>query len=51
MLVGKAKFLNYSDAYKLVHQRFNNEHIDETYDQLPIAVEYVHHLMGEYTKG
>ncbi|MCK4089660.1 phage antirepressor protein [Acinetobacter radioresistens] len=49
MLVGKAKFLNYSDAYKLVHHRFNVEHIDEIpYDQLPLAVEYVHHLMGEY---
>lgn len=49
MLVGKAKFLNYSDAYKLVHHRFNVEHIDEIpHDQLPLAVEYVHHLMGEY---
>ncbi|WP_416202111.1 phage antirepressor N-terminal domain-containing protein [Acinetobacter sp. 869535] len=49
MLVGKAKFLNYSDAYKLVHHRFNVEHIDEIpQDQLYLAVEYVHHLMGEY---
>jgi hypothetical protein len=49
MLVGKAKFLNYSDAYKLVHHRFNVDSIDEiTHEQLPLAVEYVHHLMGEY---
>lgn len=50
MLVGKAKFLNYSDAYKLVHHRFNVEHIEDIpQEQIPAAVEYVHHLMGEYT--
>ena len=49
MLVGKAKFLNYSDAYKLVHHRFNVEHIEDIpHDQIPEAVECVHHLMGEY---
>lgn len=49
MLVGKAKFLNYSDAYKLVHHRFDVEHIEDIpQDQIPVAVEYVHHLMGEY---
>ena len=29
LLVAKTKHLNYSDAYKLVHQRFNVQHIDE----------------------
>lgn len=49
MLVGKAKFLNYSDAYKLVHHRFDVEHIEDIpQEQIPKAVEYVHHLMGEY---
>ncbi|MCU4518631.1 ORF6N domain-containing protein [Acinetobacter schindleri] len=49
MLVGKAKFLNYSDAYKLVHQRFNVEHIEDIpHEQIPSAVEYVHCLLGEY---
>lgn len=49
MLVGKAKFLNYSDAYKLVHHRFDVEHIEDIpQEQIPVAVEYVHHLMGEY---
>lgn len=49
MLVGKAKFLNYSDAYKLVHHRFNVEHIEDIpHDQIPAAVEYVHQLMGDY---
>lgn len=49
MLVGKAQFLNYSDAYKLIHHRFDVDHIEDIpQDQIPAAVEYVHHLMGEY---
>lgn len=49
MLVAKSKFLNYPDAYGLIHQRFDVGHIGEIpYDQIPIAVEYVHHLIGEY---
>lgn len=49
LLVAKTKHLNYSDAYKLVHQRFNVKHIDEIpYDEIPIAVEYVHHLIALY---
>lgn len=51
MLVGKAKFLNYSEAYKLIHHRFEVETIEDIpFDQLPTAVEYVHHLMGEYVQ-
>lgn len=47
MLVSKTKHLNYSEAYKLVHQRFNVEHIEDIpYDILPVAVEYVHHLIA-----
>ncbi len=39
LLVAKTKHLNYSDAYKLVHQRFNVQHIDEIpYDAIPVAV-------------
>jgi hypothetical protein len=41
----------HSDAYRLVHHRFNVEHIDElSTDQLPEAVEYVHRmtLEGDY---
>ena len=50
LLVAKTKHLNYSDAYKLVHQRFNVEHIDEiSYDTIPVAVEYVHHLIALYS--
>lgn len=49
MLVGKAQFLNYSDAYKLIHHRFNVEHIEDIpQEKIPEAVEYVHRLMGEY---
>lgn len=49
LLVAKSKFLNYPDAYGLVHQRFDVDHISEIpYDQIPTAVEYIHHLIGEY---
>lgn len=49
LLVAKSKFLNYPDAYGLIHQRFNVNHIEDIpYDAIPVAVEYVHHLIGEY---
>jgi len=52
MLLAKTKHLNYSDAYKLVHQRFNVHHIDEIpYDSIPVAVEYVHHLIALYSNA
>lgn len=52
LLVAKTKHLNYSEAYKLVHQRFNVHHIDEIpYDQIPVAVEYVHHLIALYSNA
>lgn len=52
LLVAKTKHLNYSDAYKLVHQRFNVEHIEDIpYDAIPIAVEYVHHLIALYSSA
>ncbi|OTA20472.1 antirepressor [Xenorhabdus beddingii] len=50
LLVSK-KGIMYPEAYSLVHQRFNVEHIDElTIEQLPQAIEYVHKmaLEGEY---
>lgn len=51
-MVAKTKHLNYSEAYKLVHQRFNVEHIDEIpYDALPVAVEYVHQLIALYSSA
>ena len=47
MLVSK-KGLIYSDAYHLIHQRFNVESIEDlTLDQLPQAVEYVHKIILE----
>ncbi len=50
MLVAKTKHLNFSDAYKLIHQRFNVNGIDEiSLDQIPIAVEYVHHLIALFS--
>ncbi|UEC23856.1 phage antirepressor N-terminal domain-containing protein [Pasteurella canis] len=46
-LVSK-KGLIYSDAYSLIHQRFNVQHIDElTAEQVPMAVEYVHKIVLE----
>lgn len=51
MLVSKTKHLNYSEVYKLVHQRFNVKSIDEIpYDVIPVAVEYVHHLIALYSQ-
>ena len=49
MLVSKTKHLNYSEAYKLVHQRFNVQHIEEIpFETIPVAVEYVHHLVAMF---
>lgn len=51
LLLAKTKHLNSSDAWKLIHQRFNVKHIDEIpYDVIPVAVEYVHHLIALYSK-
>ncbi|WP_326483175.1 phage antirepressor N-terminal domain-containing protein, partial [Haemophilus influenzae] len=47
MLVSK-KGLIYSEAYHLIHQRFNVESIEDlTLDQLQQAVEYVHRIVLE----
>ena len=47
MLVSK-KGIIYSEAYHLIHQRFNVESIEDlTLDQLPQAVEYVHRIVLE----
>lgn len=51
MLVTKTKHLNYSEAYKLVHQRFNVQHIEEIpFESIPVAVEYVHHLVAMFSQ-
>ena len=50
MLVAKTKHLNSSDAWKLINQRFGTQSIDEIpYDAIPVAVEYVHHLIALYS--
>lgn len=52
MLVAKTKHLNFSEAYKLVHQRFNVQHLEEIpFDAIPVAVEYVHHLIALYSNA
>lgn len=50
LLVAKTKHLNSSDAWKIIHQRFNVEHIEDIpYEAIPVAVEYVHHLIALYS--
>lgn len=50
MLVAKTKHLSSSDAWKLIHQRFNVDDIALIpYDAIPVAVEYVHHLIALYS--
>lgn len=52
LLVTKTKHLNVSDAWKLIHQRFNVDDIkDIPYDSIPVAVEYVHHLIALYSNA
>ncbi|HCW5218445.1 TPA: alpha/beta hydrolase [Acinetobacter baumannii] len=52
LLVAKTKHLNSSDAWKIINQRFGTNHIDEIpYDMIPVAVEYVHHLIAMYSKA
>lgn len=49
LLVTKTKHLSSSYAWKLIHQRFNVDHIEDIpYDAIPSAVEYVHHLIASF---
>ncbi len=52
MLVAKTKHLNSSDAWKIINQRFGTQSINEIpYDAIPVAVEYVHHLIAMYSNA
>ncbi len=52
LLVTKTKHLNVNEAWKLIHQRFNVDHIEDIpYDAIPVAVEYVHHLIALYSSA
>ena len=52
LLVTKTKHLNVNEAWKLIHQRFNVDHIEDIpYDAIPVAVEYVHHLLALYSSA
>ena len=52
LLVAKTKHLNSSDAWKLINQRFGTQSIDEIpFDSIPVAVEYVHHLIALYSNA
>lgn len=46
LLMTKSKYLHFKDCYKMIHQRFNVEHLDEIPEKkLPEAVKYVHSLI------
>lgn len=46
LLMTKSKHLHFKDCYKIVHQRFEVEHLNEIpEEQLPNAVAYVHSLL------
>lgn len=52
MLVAKTKHLNSSDAWKIINQRFGTKSIEDIpYDAIPVAVEYVHHLIALYSSA
>jgi len=52
LLVTKTKHLNVSEAWKMIQQRFNVDHIEDIpYDAIPVAVEYVHHLIAMYSSA
>lgn len=52
MLVAKTKHLNSSDAWKIINQRFGTEHIEDIpYEAIPVAVEYVHHLIAMFSNA
>ncbi|WP_312102094.1 BRO-N domain-containing protein [Acinetobacter venetianus] len=52
LLVAKTKHLSSSDAWNLINQRFGTNSINEIpYDQIPVAVEYVHHLIALYSNS
>ena len=52
LLVTKTKHLNVSEAWKIIRQRFNVDHIEDIpYEAIPVAVEYVHHLIALYSSA
>jgi len=52
LLVTKTKHLNSSEAWRMINQRFGTNSIEEIpYDVIPVAVEYVHHLIAFYSRA
>jgi prophage antirepressor-like protein len=49
LLVAKSRNMNYSEAYSLIHQRFDVDSVEDlTNEQIPLAVEYIHRVVGEF---
>lgn len=47
LLMTKSKYLNFRDCYKIIHQAFDVNHLDEIPEEkLPEAIAYIHQLMG-----
>ena len=49
LLVAKSRNMNYSEAYGMIHQRFDVDSVENlTVDQVPLAVEYIHRVVCEF---
>ena len=49
LLVAKSRNMNYSEAYGMIHQRFDVDSVEDlTTEQVPLAVEYIHRVVGEF---
>ena len=49
LLVAKSRNMNYSEAYGMIHQRFDVDSVENlTTEQVPLAVEYIHKVVCEF---
>jgi hypothetical protein len=49
LLVAKSRNMNYSEAYGMIHQRFDVDSVEElTNEQLPQVIEYIHKVVCEF---
>lgn len=49
LLVAKSRNMNYSEAYGMIHQRFDVDSVENlTTEQVPLAVEYIHRVVCEF---
>jgi prophage antirepressor-like protein len=49
LLVAKSRNMNYSEAYGMIHQRFDVDSVEDlTNEQLPQVIEYIHKVVCEF---